>query len=196
MTNTHLGIPAADLLLLEGINTQDPNAAAPLDMMVMVRIRPQDGTYTPDNGSAYIAPAGKAMVITEVDWQYKGGTPGSDVALRIFLKWGGFVGMQQRALEDTILLGATGGGGSCKAVTTGFLVPPGVRISPEILDMNATGILQHVILRGYLTDYTAPAETNKDASKQTAAKTVVTPAQKTPAKKATAKKATSIKKKK
>ena len=108
----------------------------------------------------YSTPGGQAIIITEVDWQYEGGAVGGNVTLRIFLNWpnpdGGvpeFEFIFERVLESTILLGSNGGGGTSTIETTGIVVPAGVKITVDAIGSGASGKIQHILLRGYLTDF-------------------------------------------
>ena len=185
MANTHLGVPAADLLVLEGILTRDTTRPIPGDVWQMKRIRPEDGAYAPGESMSYTAPAGKAMVITEVDWMYGAGTAGGSASLRLHLHWpmGEVMGPPMRIFEDTVVLGSDGYGGTSKSATTGFLVPPGVLIWPDTPNFSGPGNIMHLLLRGYLVDYTpaAPAKAKNARPAAKKATKVAAPAKKRPA---------------
>ncbi len=153
MPTTHLGVPASDLVLLESIGVKDSPDLR--ESLAFFRILPADGTYDPSSGDfGYTAPTSKALLITEIDWQYEAGVPNGNVTLRMFLSWPGPAqGIDRRAFESTILLGSGGGGGTSTAETTGVLVPHGVKITVDVIGSGATGKLQHVLMRGYITDF-------------------------------------------
>lgn len=95
----------------------------------------------------------RKLIITEADWQYALGKAGEYVTLRIFLSWPSPSLVDRRALESTIVLGSTGKGGTSTAETTGIVVLPGVKISVDVQGSGTGGKIQHILLRGYLTDW-------------------------------------------
>ena len=150
MANTHLGVPPAELVVLESIGVvNDPDTRISL---AFFRTDYGTGNMEPSGGTFGFTPGTKqALIITEVDWQYEYGQPGGNVTLRVFLTWGGDEeGLDRRVLESTAVLGATGGGGISTAETTGIVVYNNVKITVDTEGSGATGKLQHVLLRGYL----------------------------------------------
>jgi hypothetical protein len=159
MVVTHLGVPASQLVLLESIGVEDSINLR--DAFSFFRRNYETGYPEPIGGKfGYSAPYGKAMILTEVDWQFENGMPGGNVTLRFFLNWPD-VGsgdprlniIFERVFESTILLGSNGGGGTTTSLTTGIVVPSGIRISCDIAGTGSLdGKLQHALLRGYLAD--------------------------------------------
>lgn len=142
---------ASQMVLLESIGVKD--SPDPKEALAFFRIKYENGLLDPTSGTfGYTAPVGKALIITEADWQYASGKAGENVTLRIFLMWPGDRGLSRRALESTILLGSSGGGGTSTVERTGIVVPRGVKIIVDVIGSGATGKIQHVLLRGYLTD--------------------------------------------
>ncbi|HUR65732.1 MAG TPA: hypothetical protein VMZ03_05220 [Chitinophagaceae bacterium] len=141
---------AADIVVLESIGSgTNPN---PRVFLSFKRIKSQDGMFDPPAGTfGYTAPAGKALVITETDWQFANGIAGDNVTLRIWLTWPQDPGTDRRVMESTITLGTSGSGGTSTAERTGILVPSGVKISVDVTGTGrGTGKIQHVLMRGYL----------------------------------------------
>jgi len=153
MTNTHLGVPSHELVLLESIGVSDfPD---PRQSLAFFKTKYDAGLQEPSGGTfGYSAPKRKAIIITEVDWQYESGKAGENVTLRIFLEWPPLNKCpERRVLESTILLGSNGGGGVSTSETTGIVVLSGVKITVDVTGSGATGKIQHVLLRGYLTGF-------------------------------------------
>jgi hypothetical protein len=166
---THLGVPASDFVLLESIEVID--SPDPRQSLAFFRTLPADGTMDPSSGTfGYTAPTNKALVITEIDWQYEAGVHNGNVTLRMFLTWPGpGPGIDRRVLESTILLGASGGGGTSTAETTGVIVPHGVKITVDVIGSGSTGKLQHVLMRGYITDFSLKVGARRTGKHLTAA---------------------------
>jgi hypothetical protein len=137
-TNTHMGQPASQLVLLESIGIAD--TGDPQQDLGFFRTLPT-GAHTPTSGKGFCPPRGKVLIITDVDWQYAGGAPGGMQVFRIFVAG-------QRVCESAITLSASGEGGISEALTTGFVVAPGKLLSVDTSP--GGGRIQHVLLRGYL----------------------------------------------
>src|SRR6478735_5949498 len=99
MPNTHLGVPSHELVLLESIGVKD--SPDPRKSLAFFKTKYATGLQEPSGGTfGYSAPEGKAIIITEVDWQYESGKAGENVTLRIFLEWPPVnQGAERRALE-------------------------------------------------------------------------------------------------
>lgn len=141
---------ASDIVVLESIGVApDPNPRLSLSFK---RIKSQNGEFDPPAGIfGYTAPAGKALVITETDWQFANGKAGDNVTLRIWLTWPGPPPLDRRVMESTITLGNAGSGGTSTVEKTGILVPSGVKISVDVYGTGkGNGKIQHILMRGYL----------------------------------------------
>jgi hypothetical protein len=145
MSNTHLGQPPANHVLLESIgvaSTGDP--ATDLDFF---RTLP-DGSTTPSGPAGFRVPARQVLIITDVDWQYAG-SPGTSQTFRIFIKsLKDSNSPGRRVFESTIELDGEGNGGISEAMTAGFVVSSEVRLAVDTSP--GGGKIQHVLLRGYL----------------------------------------------
>lgn len=118
-----------------------------------------DGTHKPGTSPSgtFRVPAGKVLVVTDVDWQYVhpngAAGAGSDMTLRLSVKNLANAYMPgNRAFESTITLSSKGEGGISEKMTTGFPVSSKAMICPDITPgpMGPPSGLQHLILRGYL----------------------------------------------
>jgi hypothetical protein len=155
---THLGVPASDLVLLESIVVGPSND--PRESIAFFRVLGADGNHDPTVGQGafgYTPPPMKALIITELDWEYGGGVPHASVTLRVFLTWPAPAGDNNnaRVLQSTILIDSKGSGGANISQTTGAVVTTGVKITVDVIGPGQTGKLGFVLLRGYLTDFPA-----------------------------------------
>lgn len=105
---------------------------------------------------AFRVPAGKALVVTDVDWQYVhpngAAAAGTVQTLRLFIENLATPDDGLRAFESAITLSTTGAGGASEHMTSGFVVSSSARICPDVSpgpDGPPFG-LQHLIVRGYL----------------------------------------------
>jgi hypothetical protein len=141
MANTHMGQPPSNHVTLEsiGIDPKEDPCETGIDF---VRIHP-DGSrdQTPP---FFHVPAGKVLVVTDVDWQYAGGVPRSAQTFRIFIRGND----RPRVFESTIILNDSGEGGISEGMTSGFVLASG---SALCVDTTQTGgQISHVVIRGYL----------------------------------------------
>ena|GEM_PF-4951181 len=118
-----------------------------------IRNLPDGNRQSGPGGLGWRVPAGQALVVTDVDWQYvhPQGTAaaGSIDILRLFVENLATPGLSQRVFESTVTLSSRGEGGISQAMTTGFVVSSKARIGVDIMPGPQSG-LQHLILRGYL----------------------------------------------
>jgi hypothetical protein len=120
-----------------------------------VRVLP-DGNATGTSGLGWRVPAGQALVITDVDWEYvhpQGAAfAGRIEVLRLSIENLANPSQTRRAFESTITLSSKGEGGISEARTSGFVVSSKARICPDIFPgpLGPPSGLQHLILRGYL----------------------------------------------
>lgn len=128
-----------------------------------VRILPNGGIQSGPGGGNFVVPTGKALVITDADWQFDDhGTThkGAYVTLRLFVVPPGADERGRRLLESTIVLSEAGQGGTVTSWTAGGVFGPKTKIGVDTILLSPKGKLQHVLLHGYLIA----------AKKQTAAK--------------------------
>lgn len=144
-TNTHLGQPPSQHVLLESIGVAD--TGDPRQDLDFFRILP-DGTMTPGGPTGFRTPRGKMLIITDVDWQYGSGNPGGAQTFRVFIEKLAEPSLSRRVFESTVTLNGEGHGGTSEAMTTGFVVSPEVRLTVDTFP--GGGKIQHVLLRGYL----------------------------------------------
>lgn len=116
-----------------------------------------DGTnQSGPGGLGWRVPAGRALVVTDVDWQYVHPQGAADAGkiqvLRLFIESLASPGDSFRAFESTITLSPQGQGGISEAATSGFVVTSKARICPNVFPgpQGPPFGLQHLILRGYL----------------------------------------------
>lgn len=144
-TNTHLGQPASHLVVLEAVGVADTgDTTKDLDFF---RTLP-DCTTTPSGPAGFRVPSGKALIITDVDWQYGAGTSGGVQTFRIFIQSLAKASLSRRVFESTVTLNGNGDGGASEAMTAGFVVSPKVRLTVDTTP--GGGKIQHILLRGYL----------------------------------------------
>lgn len=121
-----------------------------------LRILPDATAQAGANGLGWRVPAGQALVVTEVDWQYvhPQGVAGADKieVLRLFLDSLASPGTTRRVFESTITLSSKGEGGISESMSSGFVVSSKARLGPDIMPgpLGPPFGLQHLILRGYL----------------------------------------------
>jgi hypothetical protein len=112
---------------------------------------------TVEGNGSFLVPSGHMLIVTDVDWHYNGGAPGSRQILRILLFPLLSPHQSFRHLESSIILDAYGDGGGSLSMTSGFAVAPETRIGvdtmpgPGSTPSTTGGDLSHAILRGYLT---------------------------------------------
>ena len=121
-----------------------------------IRVLPDGSSQSGAGGLGWRVPAGQALVVTDVDWQYvhpQAAAYGDKIeVLRLFLENLSAPGNSRRAFESTITLSSKGEGGASECMRTGFVVSSKARIGVDI-SPGPTGPpsgLQHLLLRGYL----------------------------------------------
>ena len=121
-----------------------------------VRVLADGKSQSGPGGLGWRVPAGKALVITDVDWQYihpQGAAAASQIqVLRLFVENLVNPSQTRRAFESAITLSSLGEGGVSEAMTTGFVVSSKARVCPDVFPgpQGPPSGLQHLILRGYL----------------------------------------------
>jgi hypothetical protein len=135
MANTHMGQPPKNHVTLVVIGVG--STGDPKEDLDFERIMP-DGHTAP---GLFRVPAGKVLVVTDVDWQYGSGTPARIQIFRIFN--GG-----SEVFESSVILSDSGEGGISESMTSGFVLSSGRRIVVDTFP--GGGTIQHVVIRGYL----------------------------------------------
>ncbi|HWR01659.1 MAG: hypothetical protein HGA46_08850 [Chlorobiaceae bacterium] len=121
-----------------------------------VRILSDGSSQSGPGGLGWRVPAGHALVVTDVDWQYvhPQGATGADriMVLRLFIENIANPSNSRRAFESTITLSSKGEGGIHESLTTGFPVSSKARIGVDIIPgpIGPPSGLQHLLIRGYL----------------------------------------------
>jgi hypothetical protein len=140
---THMGQSPANHVTLE--STIVGNFITPTDLHL--RKIAANGTVAPLNAPPFRIDPGLALVVTDVDWWYRSGTPGETQILNIDLQ-----NLSAReshtVFNSAITLNNKGDGVTTEAMTSGFVVNEGGRILMS--NFPGGGIIQRVIVRGYL----------------------------------------------
>jgi len=152
---THMDVGPNDLVVLQGSNAVE---AMSLDCNQEPRSMPTgfyrqypDGTVSPDR---FRIPEGAYLVITDVDWVYRGQVQGAGETrtLEIFRENMSFT-QRSEAFRAAMVLDRNGIGANTEAMTSGFVVSSEARICVDV-GPHLTGqdqeVLHPVILRGYL----------------------------------------------
>lgn len=140
---THLGVPAGDLILLEGFDPDGPSGPLPFTF----------GTNLPDgtSGGPFRVPQGMLLVITDVDWLYLNGTPDAVQTLNLHIKNHDTPSRRGSGLMSTVRLDGRGQGGASVNMGGGFAVGPGGDLSVETVFPMPGAFLTRVLVKGYLT---------------------------------------------
>ena len=121
-----------------------------------VRVLPDGSTQSGPGGLGWRVPVGQALVITDVDWQYKhpqgAAAAGNIQVLRLFIENLATTSHTRRAFESTITLSSHGEGGISEAMSSGFVVSSKARVCPDVSPgpLGPPSGMQHLILRGHL----------------------------------------------
>jgi hypothetical protein len=138
MSNSHLGQPVGNHVTLSGYSTTQGDSSA----WAFFRIFP-DG-----KGDSFKLLKGKALVVTDVDWNYSGGEHNRTQIFNIFMKVPGKE-TREAIFASTVLADAAGSGGESVSMTNGFVVTKMESLEPNLA---FGGELNDFILRGYLID--------------------------------------------
>ena len=107
-------------------------------------------------GLGWRVPAGQALVVADVDWQYihpQGAAEAGRIqVLLLFVENLATPIHTRRAFESAVTLSSRGDAGVSEAITTGFVVSSKARVCPDVFagPQGPPFGLQHLILRGYL----------------------------------------------
>ena len=140
--------PARDLVTLEMITgARDGCADAAVDF---VRTLP-DGMAAAD---VFRVPEGRLLVVTDLDWQYLSGPPGSTAILRVMVQNLADKAKRRRVFESTVRIGADGATGASEHMTTGFVVSSHARVCLDLVPgpLGSPLRISKVLMRGYLAD--------------------------------------------
>lgn len=150
MPDTHMGTAPSDMVVLEIVGG--------VQGLMFVR-NLANGQSEPAGVDGWQVPAGRVLVITDVDWQYRhpnGFRGGGEVQLfRLFLQnLDDAYSPGVRVFESPVTLSYRGEGGASESMTTGFCVTANARIRPDVFPgpIGPPSGLQHALLRGYLMD--------------------------------------------
>lgn len=150
MSTSHIGQLPSNHVMLSGTGMGKDDLGA--EIYGFFRIYP-DGTTDP---STFKLPSGKALVVTDVDWNYNTGEKNRVQTFNIFML------MPENNIRNVIFASTVigdefGSGGASVSMTTGFVVSKMDRMIPNL---DASGFLNDIILRGYIID--APLDKKRD----------------------------------
>jgi hypothetical protein len=140
MVNTHIGQPPSNHITLE--STIVGNFTTPRDVQLR-RINPNGTADAPP----FSLPVGQVLLVTDVDWWYRGGTPGQIQILKIDIQNISSGGQSHTVFYSALTLDNQGGAAT-EAMTSGFIVSSEAKIL--ISNFPGGGVLQDLIIRGYL----------------------------------------------
>jgi hypothetical protein len=138
-----LAEPASTLVTLNGVKVSGG------DGWDFRRVMP-DGSYA---SGYYRVPAGKVLVITDVDWQFNSTSSPPHQTLRLWVEKRSNTSVRHKVFESTIRLEGTSvdiDGGTSESMRTGFAVSSAGNISVDIWP--GGGNIIDLVLRGYLTE--------------------------------------------
>lgn len=137
---SHLGVNPSDHVVLEWVGNDEPIGA-------WLRIFPDASTEF-----RFEVPAGRYLVITDVDWQFNAVDSPSrqNVTFRLYVAPLEDLTDSYRVHESTALLDDSGYGGASEAMTAGFVVDETATIIWDSTPLSH--VVSHVLLRGYLID--------------------------------------------
>ncbi|NTW51637.1 MAG: hypothetical protein HGB22_03515 [Chlorobiaceae bacterium] len=121
-----------------------------------IRILSDGTSQSGPGGLGWRVPAGQALVVTDVYWQYvhPQGAAGFDkiMVLRLFIENIANPMNSRRVFESTITLSSKGEGGTHEAMASGFAVSSKGRIGVDITPgpIGPPSGLQHLLIHGYL----------------------------------------------
>ena len=133
--STHVGRKASEIVNLSGLFDASGE-------IFFLRSLP-DG-----HGTAFSIPAGKVLVITDVNWHMSSGNPGTVVRLALNVENVANPALFRKVFNATVTLNAGGVAGVNESLGSGFVVSSAAKIT---VDLTApTGALEGLMLRGYL----------------------------------------------
>ena len=150
---SHLGQSPNDHVVLEIIHVGPTGCGS--GSFDFARVLPDASYDYGPTSNGWRVPAGKVLVVTDLDWQYNhpGGAAGAGKREILNVSIVNMTtSMDIRVMESTIVLDASGEGGTSEAATAGFVVSSAARICVETSPDPAFGGggINHLLLRGYL----------------------------------------------
>jgi len=138
---THMGQVASDHVVLHSVSIAT-------DQFEFKRLFP-DGSGDLVNDSAFVAPADKVLVVTDVSVRNINGPPGESILTQISIASLSNPPVFQSFLQ--LVGGGVGTGGTNDGMTSGFVVAPGQQIfaSQNFVEFGSSGQTT-IIVRGYL----------------------------------------------
>jgi hypothetical protein len=139
MPNSHLGQQISNHITLGCYGTVQGDSSV---TWIFYRIFP-DGT-----ADGFSIPKGKALVVTDVDWNYNTGEHNAMQTFSILMK------VPKKEIRNVVFVSTApgdtnGSGGASVSMTTGFVVSNMNNIEPNL---ESSGSINDIILRGYLID--------------------------------------------
>ena len=101
-----------------------------------------------DGGSSFTIPAGKVLVITDVNWQVNAGNPGTVARLSLRIDNLANPGLIRDVFDSVITLNSGGVNGANENLKAGIVVSSAAKIAAHLTI--PTGALNHLFLIGYL----------------------------------------------
>jgi hypothetical protein len=148
--DTHVGQPASQLVTLYG--SCDPINCTE----TLLRVLPSGNLQTCPMGRdapvkcAFTAPDGMVLVVTDVDWNFEASNPGSSMLLHLDFEKDQGLGLTAYA-SYIRLSGAEPTKGVHDPFTTGFVLPPKMRLRPIYFSSNVVDFWRATVyVRAYL----------------------------------------------
>jgi len=132
---THLGRKASEMVSLNGLFNANGE-------IFFLRTLP-DGT-----SSTFTIPAGKVLIITDVNWMIEAGNPGTITRLNLKIENLANPSLFRNVFDSTLTLNSAGFNVSNERLTSGILVSSAARITASL--NFPTGALRSLFLIGYL----------------------------------------------
>jgi hypothetical protein len=110
-----------------------------------------DGTSSAD---PFRVPDGRELIVTELDWYYFNGLPGTTVILSVLAENLRDSSKRSTVFQSPIRLGNDGVGGASERMTSGFAISSSARLCLELVNgsIGHPMRLSKVLLRGYMVD--------------------------------------------
>jgi hypothetical protein len=132
---THLGRKASEMVSLNGLFNANGE-------IFFLRTLP-DG-----NSSSFTIPAGKVLILTDVNWMIEAGNPGTVTRLNLRVENLTNPSLIRNVFDSTLTLNSAGFNVSNEHLTAGILVSSAARITANVT--MPTGALRSLFLIGYL----------------------------------------------